>query len=64
MGMSGAEIDDLYKAIKTAKGTGRGAKELFEKFEPTFRKYADKLWPKEQADEIWAEWEKLQGYRT
>lgn len=62
MGMSGAEIDKLYKAIKTAKGAGRGAARLFEEFEPTYRKYADKLWPKEQADEIWAEWEKLQGY--
>jgi DNA polymerase III subunit alpha len=62
MGMSGAEIDDLYKAIKTAKGVGRGARELFEKFEPTYRKYADKLWPKKEADEVWAEWEKLQGY--
>jgi len=62
MGMTGAEIDDLYKAIKTAKGVGRGARELFEKFEPTFRKYADKLMPKSEADELWAEWEKLQGY--
>lgn len=62
MGMTGAEIDDLYKAIKTAKGVGRGARELFEKFEPTYRKYADKLWPKREADEVWAEWEKLQGY--
>lgn len=62
MGMSGEEIDDLYKAIKTAKGVGRGAKELFEKFEPTFRKYSDKLWPRDEADEVWAEWEKLQGY--
>jgi hypothetical protein len=62
MGMSGEEIDDLYKAIKTAKGTGRGAKELFEGFEPTFRKYADKLMPKEEADELWTQWEALQGY--
>lgn len=62
MGMTGAEIDDLYKAIKTAKGAGRGAKELFEAFEPTFRKYADKLMPKDEADELWAEWDKLQGY--
>jgi DNA polymerase-3 subunit alpha len=62
LGMSGEEVDDLYKAIKTAKGVGRGAKELFEAFEPTFRKYADAQMPKEEADELWAEWEKLQGY--
>jgi DNA polymerase-3 subunit alpha len=62
MGMSGEEIDDLYKAIKTAKGAGRGAKELFEGFEATFRKYADKLMPEDEADELWAEWDKLQGY--
>lgn len=62
LGMSGEEVDDLYKAIKTAKGVGRGAKELFEAFEPTYRKYADKQMPKGEADELWAEWEKLQGY--
>lgn len=62
MGMSGEEVDDLYKAIKTAKGVGRGAKELFDKFEPTYRKYADKLWSKAEADEIWAQWDQLQGY--
>jgi DNA polymerase III subunit alpha len=62
MGMTGEEIDDLYKAIKTAKGTGRGAKELFEAFEPTFRKYAAKLMPEEEADQLWAMWDALQGY--
>lgn len=62
LGMSGEEIDDLYKAIKTAKGIGRGAKELFEAFEPTFRKYASKAMPEAEADELWKEWEKLQGY--
>lgn len=62
MGMTGEEIDKLYKAIKTAKGAGRGARQLFEEFEPTYRKYADKLWEQGEADEVWAEWEKLQGY--
>jgi DNA polymerase III subunit alpha len=62
MGMTGEEIDQLYKAIKTAKGAGRGARELFEAFEPVYRQYADKLWPQGEADEIWGEWEKLQGY--
>jgi DNA polymerase-3 subunit alpha len=62
MGMSGEEIDDLYKAIKTAKGVGRGARELFDRFEPTFRKYAKRLMPKREADELWADWHRLQGY--
>jgi DNA polymerase-3 subunit alpha len=62
LGMSGEEVDDLYKAIKTAKGVGRGARELFEKFEPTFRKHALNHMPENEADILWAEWEKLQGY--
>lgn len=62
MGMSGAEVDDLYKAIKTAKGMGRGAAELFAAFEPTFRKYAEKLMSEEEADEIWRRFDALQGY--
>lgn len=62
MGMTGLEVDDLYKAIKTAKGSGRGAAELFDAFEPTFRKYADKLMPEEEADALWAQWDALQGY--
>jgi DNA polymerase-3 subunit alpha len=63
MGMSGEEVDDLYKAIKTAKGLGRGAKELFDKFEPTYRSYAAKLgWPTEEADDVWAQWYAMQGY--
>jgi DNA polymerase III alpha subunit len=36
IGMTGEEVDDLYKAIKLAKGVGRGAQEAFEAFEPTF----------------------------
>lgn len=62
MGMSGAEVDDLYKAIKTAKGLGRGAKELFDKFEPTYRKYAEKIMPSDEADEVWGQWYAMQGY--
>lgn len=62
MGMSGAEVDDLYKAIKTAKGLGRGAKELFDKFEPTYRKYAKKIMPRSEADDVWAQWYAMQGY--
>jgi DNA polymerase-3 subunit alpha len=62
MGMSGEEVDDLYKAIKTAKSVGRGAKEMFEQFEATFRKHAKGQMPRSEADELWQEWEKLRGY--
>ena len=52
MGMDGEEIDQLYKAIKTAKGTGRGAAELFTSFEPTYRKHAKKLMPEQEVNEL------------
>jgi DNA polymerase-3 subunit alpha len=62
IGMTGEEVDDLYKAIKLAKGVGRGAQEAFEAFEPTFYDRALKVMPKEEADAIWAEFERYQGY--
>lgn len=62
MGMTGEEIDDLYKAIKTAKGVGRGAAELFEQFRPTFDRYAQAQFSEEDAEKLWQEWDKLQGY--
>jgi DNA polymerase-3 subunit alpha len=62
MGMSGEEVDDLYKAIKTAKGIGRGARELFDEFEPTYRKHAKTVMNKEDADEVWGFWYAMQGY--
>ena len=36
VGMDDAGVDDIYQAIKKAKGVGRGAKEAFEKIEPNF----------------------------
>lgn len=62
MGMSGEEVDDLYKAIKMAKGVGRGAAEAFAKFEPTFRKYTEGVMPEDTADAIWQEFDRMQGY--
>jgi DNA polymerase-3 subunit alpha len=62
MGMTGEEVDDLYRAIKLAKGVGRGAAEAFEKFEPTFRKYTKGVMPEEAADAIWTEFDRMQGY--
>jgi DNA polymerase III subunit alpha len=62
LGMSGEEVDDLYKAIKLAKGVGRGAAEAFANFEPTFRKHSGKKMPREDADHVWAEFDRMQGY--
>lgn len=62
MGMTGEEVDDLYKAIKLAKGVGRGAAEAFANFEPTFRKYTEGVMPEEAADAIWTEFDRMQGY--
>jgi DNA polymerase III subunit alpha len=56
VGMDDAGVDDIYQAIKKAKGQGRGAKEAFEKIEPDFMRAADEngltgdlFWPWVQA---------------
>ncbi len=36
VGMSDEEVDEVYKAIKLAKGVGRGAKEAFQAIKPKF----------------------------
>lgn len=40
VGMDDAGVDDIYQAIKKAKGQGRGAKEAFSKIEPNFSEAA------------------------
>jgi DNA polymerase-3 subunit alpha len=52
VGMDDAGVDDIYQAIKKAKGVGRGAKEAFAEIEPTFMEAAkasrlngDDFWP-------------------
>lgn len=62
LGMTGAEVDDLYRAIKLAKGVGRGAAEAFANFEPTFRRVVEGKMPEHEADKIWAEFDRMQGY--
>jgi DNA polymerase III subunit alpha len=42
VGMDDAGVDDIYQAIKKAKGVGRGAKEAFAQIEPDFMKAAKK----------------------
>jgi len=41
VGMDDAGVDDIYQAIKKAKGQGRGAKEAFENIYPDFAQAAD-----------------------
>jgi DNA polymerase III alpha subunit len=43
VGMDDAGVDDVYQAIKKAKGAGRGAKELFAAVAPAFHKAAKKI---------------------
>jgi len=62
LGMSGEEVDDLYKAIKTAKGIGRGAAELFDRFRPVFMEHALRHMPRVEADQLWRLFDAFQGY--
>jgi DNA polymerase-3 subunit alpha len=52
-GMDDAGVDDVYQAIKKAKGVGRGAAEAFEEIKPKFIKSARKVVGREAAEEIW-----------
>lgn len=63
IGMSDAEVDDIYKAIKLAKGVGRGAKEAFEAIRPKFLKRAEKKGlSDEETEMLWAMLRAFQGY--
>jgi DNA polymerase III subunit alpha len=62
VGMSDEDVDDLYQAIKVAKGVGRGAKEAFAKIEPRFYKHALKIMTQEEADGVWEYVQAFQGY--
>ena len=54
-------VDDIYQAIKKAKGAGRGAKEAFEAIEPDFMKRAKKV-SKKAAAAAWKYVQDFQGY--
>jgi DNA polymerase-3 subunit alpha len=62
VGMSDEDVDDVYQAIKVAKGVGRGAKEAFEKIRPRFYKKALKFMTQEEADGVWEYVKAFQGY--
>lgn len=62
VGMSDAEVDELYQAIKVAKGVGRGAKEAFGKIKPKFLKAAGKIMDGDTAIQVWDYVKAFQGY--
>lgn len=63
IGMSDEEVDDIYRAIKLAKGIGRGAKEAFAEIKPKFYKRAVKKGlTDEETDALWEMLQAFQGY--
>lgn len=54
-------VDDVYQAIKKAKGAGRGAKEAFAEIEPRFMKVAKKT-VGNAAMACWKKTQSFQGY--
>lgn len=63
-GLSDEFVDDVYQAIKKAKGAGRGAKEAFAALRKEFVKTARKnlKCTREVAQEIWEYVQSFQGY--
>jgi DNA polymerase-3 subunit alpha len=63
VGMSDAEVDEVYQAIKLAKGVGRGAKEAFGKIKPKFYKRASQGdFTSAEIDALWLDVVGSQGY--
>ena len=63
VGMSDAEVDDVYKAIKMAKGVGRGAKEAFANIKPGFSEACRRSGISDsQGAALWKDVEGSQGY--
>jgi len=56
LGMDDAGVDDVYQAIKKAKGSGRGAAEAFQKIKPAYMKTAKKIVGREIAETIWEDY--------
>jgi DNA polymerase III alpha subunit len=64
VGMDDAGVDDVYQAIKKAKGAGRGAKELFAAVAPAFHKAAKKIAKRAESvrEALWLDVQAFQGY--
>jgi len=61
VGMDDGGVDDIYQAIKKAKGVGRGAKEAFAEIEPVFMKAARKS-VGASAPKFWEGVQEFSGY--
>src|SRR5580765_1132646 len=61
VGMDDAGVDEIYQAIKKAKGVGRGAKEAFAEIEPDFMKAARKT-VGDDAEAFWGWVKEFSGY--
>jgi DNA polymerase-3 subunit alpha len=61
VGMDDGGVDDIYQAIKKAKGVGRGAKEAFSEIEPDFMKAA-RASVGADADVFWDQVREFSGY--
>jgi DNA polymerase-3 subunit alpha len=63
VGMTDLEVDEIYQAIKLAKGIGRGAKEAFAEIKPKFMKRAKKMGlTKDERRDVWNLLVSFQGY--
>lgn len=62
VGLDDAGVDEMYQAIKVAKGVGRGAKEAFAEIEPKFLRAARKVMSDEDADATWEAAKSFAGY--
>jgi DNA polymerase III subunit alpha len=60
--MTDGEVDEIYQAIKLAKGVGRHAKAAFAKIRPKFLKRARKVMSDDEAEAFWKFIEGSQGY--
>lgn len=63
VGMSDLEVDEVYQAIKLAKGVGRGAKEAFQAIKPKFKRAARRSgFERETIKGLWKRVVSSQGY--
>lgn len=62
VGMSDEEVDEIYQAIKVAKGVGRGAKEAFANIKPKFLNRARGTLSRDEAEAVWEYVQAFQGY--
>lgn len=63
LGMDDGEVDEIYEAIKLAKGIGRGAKEAFEKIRPKAEAAGERRgFGRVEVEAVWKEISSSAGY--